>query len=214
MTDPRDMRAPTGFHPDRALDRDELDADPIVQFRSWLDAADAAGIALPNAMALATADTSGRPSVRHVLLRGIDSGFVFYTNFESRKGRQLQENPRAALVLFWRELDRQMSATGDVAAISDDEADAYFATRPHDAQVGAWASRQSAVLSERDELESGIERIEARFAGGDVPRPPFWGGFRLVPDAVEFWQGREHRLHDRFRYTKDAEGWRLDRLYP
>lgn len=208
------MRAPTGFHPDRALDRDDLDPDPIVQLRRWLDAADAAGIALPNAMALATADASGRPSVRHVLLRGIDRGFVFYTNAESRKGRQLNENPRAALVLFWRELDRQVSASGEVAAVSEDEADAYFATRPRDAQVGAWASRQSAVLSGRGELEDAIERIEARFAGVDVPRPPFWGGFRLVPDAVEFWQGREHRLHDRFRYTRAAESWRIERLYP
>jgi pyridoxamine 5'-phosphate oxidase len=215
VTDPRDMRAPTGFHPDRALGTEDLDPDPIVQCASWLEAAEAAGVVLPNAMALATADASGDPSVRHVLLRGIDPrGFVFYTNFQSRKSRQLDENPRAAIVLFWRELDRQVSATGAVGIVDDDEADAYFASRPRDAQVGAWASRQSAVLSGRTELEASIEQIEARFAGADVPRPPFWGGFRLAPDAVEFWQGREHRLHDRFRYTRDDEIWRIERLFP
>jgi pyridoxamine 5'-phosphate oxidase len=208
------MQAPTGFHPDRALGPEDLDPDPIIQLARWLEAAEAAGVVLPNAMALATADSEGRPSVRHVLLRGIDPrGLVFYTNFESRKGRQLDENPRAAIVLFWRELDRQVSVTGEVAVISDDEADAYFATRPRDAQLGAWASRQSAVLSGRPELEAAIEQIEARF-GGDVPRPPFWGGFRLVPDAVEFWQGREHRLHDRFRYTSEDGSWRIERLFP
>jgi pyridoxamine 5'-phosphate oxidase len=207
-----------GSHEHRTLERADLLDDPIDQFLGWLADAEAAGIALPNAVALATADAEARPTVRHVLLRAADArGFVFYTNRESRKGRQLAQNPRAAIVVLWRELDRQVSVTGRVEPVADDESDLYFATRPRGAQVGAWASPQSAVLADRDELERRVAEVESRFAGTDVPRPSQWGGYRLVPDSIEFWQGRAFRLHDRFRYERDAAaptGWRVDRLAP
>jgi pyridoxamine 5'-phosphate oxidase len=207
-----------GSHEHRALDRADLLEDPTEQFLRWLADAEAAGIPLPNAIALATADAEARPSVRHVLLRAADErGFVFYTNHESRKGRELAENPRASFVVLWRELDRQVSVAGRVDRIDDEESDAYFATRPRGAQIGAWASPQSAVLPDRDELDRRVAEVEARFRDGGVPRPPRWGGYRLVPASFEFWQGRAFRLHDRFRYERDpasATGWRVERLAP
>jgi pyridoxamine 5'-phosphate oxidase len=217
MTDPRTMRAPSGFHEDHPLDRDDLLDDPIEQFRAWLADAEAAGVPLPNAMALATADADGRPSARHVLLRGVDErGFEFFTNYESRKGRQLAANPHAGLVFLWKELDRQVHVTGPVGRTSSAESDAYFATRPRDAQLGAWASHQSEVLTGREELEARVAEAEARFPG-EVSRPPHWGGFLVVPEAIEFWQGRQHRLHDRFRFTagnRATDPWRVERLSP
>jgi pyridoxamine 5'-phosphate oxidase len=216
-TDPKLMRAPTGFHQDRALDRDDLLDDAIEQFRRWLGDAERAGVALPNAMALATASADGAPSIRHVLLRGIDDeGFRFYTNHDSRKGRELAENPRAALVFLWKDLDRQVTVTGSVKRLSDTESDAYFASRPRDAQLGAWASHQSQVLRDRAELDERLGEVEARFPD-DVPRPPNWGGYLVRPVTVEFWQGRRHRLHDRFRYARDgarSAAWRVERLNP
>ena len=201
--------------PDHTLSRDDLSDDPMVQFRRWYEDAGSEGIPLDNAMALATADASGAPSVRHVLLRGHDErGFIFYTNYESRKGRQLAENPRAAITMLWRELDRQVCATGAVERTSPDESRAYFRARPREAQLGAWASRQSEVLASRQELQDRFSELDARFAGNDIALPPFWGGFLLIPDAVEFWQGRAFRLHDRFRYTRLDGGWRIDRLAP
>jgi pyridoxamine 5'-phosphate oxidase len=200
---------------DRQLDIESLPSDPLPMVRRWLDEAEAAGIRLPNAIALATADDDGRPSIRHVLLRGIDErGFVFYTNRASRKGRELAANPRAAFALYWRELDRQVTVTGDVEAVSDAESDTYFASRPREAQLGAWASRQSEPLASRDELLERYEGFERRFAGDDVTRPPFWGGYRIRPDVVEFWKGRLHRLHDRFRYEREGDGWSVRRLAP
>jgi pyridoxamine 5'-phosphate oxidase len=205
-------------HEHRELRRAELHPDPIRQFLRWFDDAEAAGVVLPNAMALATTGADGRPSVRHVLLREADQrGFVFYTNHGSRKGRQLGENPRAALVFLWKPLDRQVSVTGDARRVDDAESDAYFATRPREAQIGAWASAQSSVLRDRHELEERVEEVSARFADAPIPRPPHWGGYRLSPDTVEFWQGRPFRLHDRFLYTRDADeptGWRVERLSP
>jgi pyridoxamine 5'-phosphate oxidase len=207
-----------GSHEHRVLRRADLHPDPIDQFLHWFEDAEAAGIALPNAMALATTGADGQPSVRYVLLREADrGGFVFYTNHGSRKGRQLDENPRAALVFLWKVLDRQVSVTGGVRRVDDDESDAYFATRPREAQIGAWASAQSSVLHDRHELEERVEDVAARFRDAPIPRPPHWGGYRLTPDAVEFWQGRPFRLHDRFRYARDdgeRTGWRVERLSP
>ena len=209
------MHAPSGYHGDRPLRRSDLLDDPIEQFLRWLGDADRAGVLLSNAVALATADADGRPSVRHVLLRGVDErGFRFYTNRESRKGRQLAENPWAALVFLWKELDRQVHVTGPVSPLSDDESDAYFAGRPRDAQLGAWASPQSAPIADRGQLEARLAEATARFPE-TVPRPPYWGGYVVRPEAIEFWQGRRHRLHDRFLFAVDSPGrWRVERLAP
>ncbi len=181
-----------------------------------MDEAEAAGIPLANAMTLATATRDGRPSARNVLLRGIDErGFVFYTNYESRKGAELAENPTAALVSFWKELERQVCVTGTVARITWEESERYFATRPREARLSAWASHQSRVIVSRAELETRFAELDRTYPGEDIPLPPFWGGFRLAPDALEFWQGRRHRLHDRLRYSRRAEGtWAIDRLSP
>ena len=215
MTDPRAMNAPSGFHDDVPLRREDLLDDPIEQFGRWLGDAEAAGIPLPNAMAVATADAEGRPSVRHVLLRGVDErGFTFFTNYDSRKGRQLAENPHAGLVFLWKLLDRQVNATGTAERVDPAESDAYFATRPREARLGAWASAQSSVLESREELERRVAEADERFAGAEVPRPPNWGGFVVRPNTVEFWQGRRSRLHDRFRYSREDGGWRVDRLSP
>ena len=209
------MQAPSGTHEHGPLERSDLDPDPIVQFHRWLAAADAAGVPLANAIALATADASGAPSVRHVLLRGItDEGFVFFTNISSRKGRELGANPRASFTVLWRELDRQVCVRGSVTDLTSASSDAYFATRPREAQLGAWASRQSEPMAERTELERRLEETAERFDGGDVPRPPFWGGYLLTPDDIEFWQGQPFRLHDRFRYARDGDAWTIERLYP
>jgi pyridoxamine 5'-phosphate oxidase len=200
---------------DRPLEAESFPSEPVSMVRRWLDEAEADGIRLPNAIALATAAADGRPSVRHVLLRGIDDrGFVFYTNHGSRKGVELAENPRVAFSIYWRELDRQVSVTGDVERVSDEESDVYFATRPREARLGAWASRQSSELPSRAELLERYDAFDARYPGDDVPRPPFWGGYRIRPLTVEFWQGRLHRLHDRFRYGRDGDGWTIRRLAP
>ncbi|HEV7516700.1 MAG TPA: pyridoxamine 5'-phosphate oxidase [Thermoanaerobaculia bacterium] len=194
----------------------DLAADPVDQFRVWFAQALAADPRDANAMTLATADREGRPSARVVLLKGVDErGFVFFTNYESRKGRDLAANPQAALVFFWPLLDRQVRVEGRVERTSREESAAYFRSRPLRARIGAWASRQSRVLAEREELEREVAQAEERFADGEVPLPDFWGGFRLAPAAVELWQGRPSRLHDRFRYERSpAGGWRVERLSP
>ena len=200
---------------DRPLRERDLDPDPFAQFRAWMADAEAAHIHLADAMSLATADASGRPSARHVLLRGLDErGLVFFTNYGSRKGRELSANPRAAAVFLWRELDRQVSVTGSVERTTREESEAYFRSRPREARIGAWASRQSEVIASRRDLDERYDDADRRHTGDEVPLPPFWGGFRLVPDAFEFWQGRLHRLHDRFRYAPQGDGWRIDRLSP
>lgn len=199
-----------------SLSKRDLDPDPIAQFRVWLDDARAEGISLPEAVALATVDGRGRPSVRYVLLRGVDRrGFVFYTNYESRKGRELNANPSAGMAFYWPELHRQVCVTGTVERTSREESEAYFRSRPREARVGAWASRQSEVVSSREELDARYREIDARYPGDAVPLPANWGGFRLAPETVEFWKGREHRLHDRFRYTMQTDGtWVIERLFP
>jgi pyridoxamine 5'-phosphate oxidase len=197
------------------LEPEMLGPDPVVAFEQWLAAMVEAGEPDPNAMVLATADATGAPSARTVLLRGIDErGFVFYTSRESRKGRELATNARAALVFLWLSVRRQVLVTGAVEEVGDEESDAYFASRPRGSQLAAWASPQSSPITSRAELEARVGDATARFEGTDVPRPPFWGGYRVVPTALEFWQGRADRLHDRFRYTRTAAGWEIARLGP
>jgi pyridoxamine 5'-phosphate oxidase len=192
----------------------ELDPDPVAQFRHWLAAAAEAGIREPNAMTLATAGAEGAPSARIVLLRGVDArGFTWYTNRESLKGRDLAANPRAALVFHWHELERQVRVVGPVQVIDEAESAAYFAGRPRKSQLSAWASAQGRPLSGRDELVTATERISLRYPG-EIPLPPFWGGYRLAPEMLEFWQGRRSRMHDRFAYQREATGWRIERLAP
>jgi pyridoxamine 5'-phosphate oxidase len=189
-------------------------ANPITEFLNAIERAAARQVDTAPA-ALATADAKGRPSVRMVLLRGVDErGFVFHTNYSSRKARELTENPRAALCFHWPTLEEQVRIEGQVERLPPGESDAYFASRPRGSQLGAWASDQSAVLSSRETLEEAYREIERRFADGPVPRPPFWGGFRLVPERIEFWFGRPDRLHDRILYDRTADGWTIERLYP
>lgn len=202
--------------PGAELTEDDLLPDPIALVARWFSEAQAAGIPQPDAMTLATATPDGRPSARVVLLKGVDErGFAFFTNYESRKARELDANPRAALVLLWNELQRQVRVTGSVARVGADESDAYFATRPRGSQLGAWASQQSRPLPDRGELDERWAALDARYGGQPVPRPPHWGGYRLDPDEVEVWQGRANRLHDRFAYVRGAGGgWQRTRLQP
>ncbi|HZC99273.1 MAG TPA: pyridoxamine 5'-phosphate oxidase [Actinomycetes bacterium] len=202
-----------------SLDEAGVDPDPIVQFGRWYDDARAAGLVEPDAMTLATTAPDDRPSARMVLLKGFDHrGFVFYTNYSSRKGRELAANPAAALVFWWPPpVHRQVRVEGLVERVSQQESEAYFRTRPLGSRLGAWASNQSEVIGGRDILEKRLEQLAATYADGEVPLPPFWGGYRLAPDVIEFWQGRPNRLHDRLRYSRDgggAAGWVLERLSP
>jgi pyridoxamine 5'-phosphate oxidase len=203
-------------HAGRGLRRSDLDPDPIKQFSSWFTAAIEAGIRDVNAMSLATAGRDAKPSVRIVLLKGFDQdGFLFFTNYESDKGRQLNANPYAALGFYWIEVDRQIRMSGKVEKTSREESKTYFHSRPIGSQLGAWASRQSEVLDARRVLDARMAEMTERFAGKRVPLPPHWGGYRLKPDTMEFWQGRPDRLHDRFRYTLRANGdWLIERLAP
>ena len=198
-----------------SLGEEDLDPDPLRQFQRWYAEAHEAGEPEPHAMALATADADGSPAVRFVLLKGADeAGFVFYSNWRSRKGRELESNPRAALAFRWQRLERQVRVEGEVSRLAAAESDGYFATRPRAAQLGAWASEQSRPVAGRAELEEHLEVATARFAGRDVPRPPWWGGYRVAPTVYEFWVSRPDRLHDRFQYDLGAGGWSVTRLNP
>ncbi len=202
--------------PDRSLRRADLAAEPMEQFARWFEEARASGQPEPEAMAMATATADSRPSVRFVLLRGFDErGFVFYTNRSSRKGAEIGANPWAAAAFRWQVVDRQVRVNGPIAAVSDAESDAYFASRPRGSQIGAWASEQSRVADGREVIDGRLAEFAARFEGAPVPRPPWWGGYRLAPREVEFWQQGTFRLHDRFRYRKEAVGpWQIERLFP
>jgi pyridoxamine 5'-phosphate oxidase len=191
------------------LRRSALDADPLRQFLRWYDEAGS------DAVALATASSQGAPSARMVLLKGADDrGFVFHSSYEGRKARELAENPQAALLFYWHELGRQVRVEGAVEQVDRGESEAYFRTRPRGGQLAAWASNQSDPIRSRDELEERFRELEGRYEGEEVPLPPHWGGFRLVPATYEFWQHRENRLHDRFRYRRDADAWAIERLAP
>lgn len=198
----------------RPLERSDLDPDPLRQFDAWFG--DARGVVrAPEAMAIATATDEGVPSARMVLMKGFDEhGFVFFTGYESRKGRELAANSRAALLFYWDPLGRQVRIEGDVARISRAESDEYFHSRPRGAQLAALASRQSDVLPERDDLDSRYAELERELEGRIVPLPEAWGGFRLAPNVYEFWQHRENRMHDRFRYRRDGAAWAIERLFP
>ncbi|NBV45411.1 MAG: pyridoxamine 5'-phosphate oxidase [Planctomycetia bacterium] len=200
-----------------ALDEGSVERDPIRQFGLWYDAAVAAGVPEPEAMTLATATPDGRPSARIVLLRGFDArGFCFFTNYDSRKGRELAANPHAALTFHWTILERQVRIEGRVERTTAAESDAYFHSRPSTSRIGAWSSPQSAVIADRTALEALYASFRAAHADdAAIPRPPHWGGFRLVPERIEFWQGRPSRLHDRLRFCRDAPGgWLVERLAP
>jgi len=189
--------------------------EPFALFQTWLKEAEASEPNDPNAMALATVDETGLPNVRMVLLKGFDeNGFVFYTNTESNKGRELLGQKKAALVLHWKSLRRQVRARGPVTLVSDAEADAYFQSRPRDSRIGAWASQQSRPLESRFALEKAVALHAAKYAIGEVPRPPYWTGFRIAPVSIEFWQDKPFRLHDRVIFTREGDGWRKTRLYP
>jgi pyridoxamine 5'-phosphate oxidase len=194
----------------------DLDPDPLRQFLAWLAEAQATGLREPTAMTLATADAEGRPSARVVLMRGHDErGFMFYTNYESRKGHDLAVNPRAALVFYWDPLGRQVRIEGDVRRLDRADSDAYFRSRPRGSRIAAWASAQSRAIASRASLETAFEEAALRFPGEEVPLPPYWGGYIVAPEAYEFWEGRPDRLHDRLRYTRGPDGsWRRVRLSP
>ncbi len=190
-------------------------ADPIEQFQRWFDDARRAEVHEPNAMTLATVDAEGQPAARIVLLKGVDRrGLAFFTNRESRKADHISANPKAALVFWWGPLERQVRFEGTIEDVAAAEADAYFQSRPKGSQLAAWASAQSRLIADRAELEAAERHHRERFGEGPVPRPPFWGGYRLVPARIEFWHGRQNRLHDRLRYTRGDEGWRIERLAP
>jgi len=197
------------------LDEASVDPDPLIEFARWFEEALKAEARDPNAMTLATANAAGVPSARIVLLKGFDGrGFVFFTDYRSRKGAELAENPRAALVFYWPELERQVRITGGTAPVERQESETYFRSRPRASRLGAWISHQSQVIAGRQELDDRVPEMERRYPGDDVPLPAYWGGFRLRPESIEFWQGRASRLHDRIRYVRKGDSWRIERLSP
>ena len=212
MTDIADLRRQYG----RAqLKRDDLDASPFVQFKKWLDEAVSLNLVDANAMSIATVGATGEPSIRTVLLKAFDErGFVFYTNLESTKAKQISENPNVALLFYWREFERQVKIRGRATRLTTSEVAKYFLSRPRESRIAAWASPQSRIIDARQMLEQKFEEMVRKFSEGEIPVPSFWGGFRVAPRTVEFWQGGAHRLHDRFQYADEVSGWRIDQLAP
>ena len=199
----------------RQLLETDVDPNPLKQFQTWFDEALAADIIEPNAMTIATATPDGTPSARMVLLKGVDEkGFVFYTNYESRKGQELAANPQVVLVFWWAQLERQVRIEGRVEKVSDQETLTYFHSRPRASQIGAWVSEQSRVIPNREVLEKRLEDLEQQYQDQTIPRPPHWGGYRVIPAAIEFWQGRPSRLHDRLLYRMENNTWQIERLSP
>ncbi|MBW4511904.1 MAG: pyridoxamine 5'-phosphate oxidase [Scytonematopsis contorta HA4267-MV1] len=200
----------------QGLSETDIDPNPFIQFRKWFDQACSAKLPEPNAMTLSTATPDGKPSARMVLLKDFDArGFVFFTNYNSQKGQELAENPQAAIVFWWAELERQVRISGHVEKVSENESDKYFYSRPFNSRLGAWVSNQSEIISSRDILEQSMEELQKKYQNQDVKRPPHWGGLRVIPMEIEFWQGRPSRLHDRLRYTcTDNNTWKIERLSP
>ena len=215
MTPPRSIADIRREYALARLDLKDVSSDPFAQFARWFDEAQAAATLEVSAMVLATATADGRPSARMVLLRGFDEGgFLFFTDYRSRKGEELEANPRAALTFYWGELERQVRIEGTVTRTSVEESELYYSTRPLGSRLGAWVSHQSRPIASREELEAGLRDAERRFSGLDIPLPPHWGGYRVSPECFEYWQGRESRLHDRIRYTRERDGWKIERLSP
>jgi pyridoxamine 5'-phosphate oxidase len=215
-TPPIDIAGLRFDYSSRGLRRADLDPDPIRQFNLWFTDAANAGIRDANAMSLATATPDGVPSVRIVLLKGFDErGFIFFTNYSSEKGKELETNPHAALALYWMQLERQVRIAGKVERTSREDSERYFHSRPAESQLSAWASRQSEVIDSRQILDARLAKMSERYAKGKIPLPPHWGGYRVAPELIEFWQGRQNRMHDRFRYKRGTDGkWQIERLAP
>ena len=213
---PEELAALRQDYAQRGLRRSELAADPIAQFNLWLAEAHAQQILEPNAMTVASVDAAGQPWTRTILLKICDErGFTFFTNYDGAKGRHFAGNPRVALTFWWGALERQVNITGTVEKTSREEAEAYFHSRPASSQIGAWASAQSEVIANREQLEKQFGETEAKYGSGEIPLPPHWGGYRVTPQTIEFWQGRRSRLHDRLRYTRQPDGaWKIERLSP
>ncbi|SRR5690606_22612447 len=215
MIDSKELAILRRNYSKQVLTESSVNQNPFEQFSKWMNEALSAEIIEANAMALATADNNGTPSVRIVLLKGLDErGFVFFTNYESAKAKNLIENPKASLLFFWRELERQVRISGTVEKTSREESEAYFKTRPAASRIGAWASKQSSIIPDREYLENKFEEYKAMYPDDSIPLPPFWGGFRVIPEKIEFWQGRESRLHDRICYLKEDGNWKIVRLSP